>query len=91
MRTNVLGTIVLLCMLAVFTSCGSKTTGNTNVKESTVEQFEPDIRFATIDTLVYVLTEALSDSSLNELEQHYEERSLAMKSYWYLNHKGGDA
>lgn len=90
MRTNVLGTIVLLCMLAVFTSCGSKTTGNTNVKESTVDQFEPDPRFATIDTLVYVLTETLSDSSLNELEQHYEEQSLAMKSYWYLNHKGGD-
>ena len=90
MRTNVLGTIVLLCMLAVFTSCGSKTTGNTNVKESTVEQFEPDTRFATIDTLADFMTQNLFDHTTDELVAHVDTQAAAMKSYWYLNHKGGD-
>lgn len=93
MKKSFIGTIVLtgmLCVLAVFTSCGNKNKENIEVPAPTSEQFEPDAKFASIDTLVDVMTKVLSDHSLDELVAHFDTQEAAMKSYWYMNHKGGD-
>ena len=93
MKKSFICTVVLtgmLCVLAVFMSCGNKTTENANVPVPTPEQFEPDARFASIDTLVDVMTKILSDHSTDELVAHFENQAAAIKSYWYMNHKGGD-
>lgn len=92
MRKSFLSTVVLagmLCVLAVFASCDNKNTAGTEA-QATEEQFEPDARFASIDTLVDVLTQKLNDNSLDELVNRFDSQLGAMKSYWYLNHKGGD-
>ena len=87
-RTVVLA--VMLCALTVFTSCGNKSTENAETAAPTSEQFEPDARFASIDTLVDVMTKSMSVHSTEELVAHFDTQAAAMKSYWYLNHKGGD-
>ena len=87
-RTVVLA--VMLCALTVFTSCGNKNTENAVAAAPTAEQFEPDARFASIDTLVDVMTKSLSVHSTEELVAHFDAQAAAMKSYWYLNHKGDD-
>ncbi len=93
MKKSFIGTVVLtgmLCALAVFTSCGNKNTENAEAVAPTTEQFEPDARFASIDTLVNAMTQILSDHSTDDLVAHFGTQAAAMKSYWYMNHKGGD-
>ena len=93
MKKRFFGTVVLtgmLCVLAGFTSCGNKSTENAEAAAPAAEQFEPDARFASIDTLVDVMTRILSDHSPDELVAHFENQANAVKSYWYMNHKGGD-
>lgn len=81
----------LFCVLSVFPSCGNneKTTNDTPALE-TAEQFEPDGRFASIDSLVDFLTENSTDETLDEFVKRFENQAAAFKSYWLLNHKGED-
>ena len=92
MKKKVFCTVVLtgmLSVLAVFTSCGNKSTVDADA-QATEEQFEPDERYASLDSVLTVLTYDLSDKTVDELVYHFENQSLAVKSYWFLNHKGGD-
>lgn len=92
MKKKVFCTFVLTAMLsvlAVFTSCGNKNTAETEA-QATEEQFEPDARFASLDSVFIVMVDDLSDKTVDELVSHFEDKSLAVKSYWLLNHKGGD-
>ena len=82
---------VLLCVLAVFPSCGNKDKAVDDSQASVAaEQFEPDERFASIDSLVAFLTETPSEGTLDEFVKKFESQVVAMKSYWCLNHKGDD-
>ena len=92
MRKSFFGTVVLagmMCVLAVFASCDNKNTAGTEA-QATEEQFEPDVRFASLDSVFLVMVDDLSDKTVDELVYHFETKSLAVKSYWFLNHKGGD-
>ena len=81
----------LLCVLSVFPSCGNKDKAvNDTPALETAEQFEPDGRFATIDSLVAFLTENPTDETLDGFVKSFENQAAAIKSYWYLNHKGED-
>lgn len=91
MKKRFFCTVVLtgmLSVLAVFSSCGNRNTADDAV--ATEEQFEPDARFASLDSVLSVLVRDLSDKTVDELVYHFEDQSLAVKSYWFLNHKGGD-
>ena len=93
MKKSFISTVVLavmLCALTVFTSCGNKNNENAVTAAPTSEQFEPEARFASIDTLVDVMTNNQSVHSTDELEALFDTQAAAMKSYWYMNHKGGD-
>ena len=93
MKKSLICTVVLtgmLCVLAVFTSCGNKNSENAETAAPTSEQFEPEARFASIDTLVDFMTKNLSDHSTDELVARFENQAAAIKSYWYMNHKGAD-
>ena len=86
MKKSFISTVVLaviLCALTVFTSCGNKNTENAVAAAPTTEQFEPDARFASIDTLVDVMTKSMSVHSTDELVAHFDAQAAAMKSYWY--------
>ena len=81
----------LLCVLSVFPSCGNKEkAANDTPTLETAEQFEPDGRFASIDSLVAFLTENSSDETLDRFVKRFQVQAAAIKSYWYLNHKGED-
>ena len=81
----------LFCVLSVFPSCGNKEKAvNDTPALETAQQFEPDGRFASIDSLVAFLTENSSDENLDELVKRFENQAAAFKSYWCLNHKGED-
>lgn len=93
MKKSFIRTVVLtsmLCVLAVFTSCGNKNTENAEATAPTSEQFEPDARFASIDSLVAFLTENPADETLDGFVKSFDTQAAAIKSYWYLNHKGED-
>ena len=72
------------CLLLTISSCGSK-------HVVAYELFRPDVRFASIDSLVDFMIDGMYDEAPDEFVQHYENRAAAVKSYWYLNHKGEDA
>ena len=80
----------LLGVLAAFPSCGSKNKVVTADKSVASEQFEPDVRFASIDSLVDFMTEGWSDETIQGFVDRYDAQQEAIKSYWYLNHKGED-
>ena len=93
MKKSLICTVVLtgmLCVLTVFTSCGNQNTENAVTAQQTSDQFEPEARFASIDTLADFMTQNLSDNTLDELAARFENQAAAIKSYWYMNHKGGD-
>lgn len=81
----------LLCVLSVFPSCGNKEkTVNDTPALETADQFEPDGRFASIDSLVDFLTESSTDETVDAFVKRFESQAAAFKSYWCLNHKGED-
>lgn len=78
----------LLGVLAAFPSCGSKNKVVTADKSVASEQFVPDARFASIDSLVDFMTEGRFDETVQGFVDRYNAQQEAIKSYWYLNHKG---
>ena len=55
----------------------------------TADNSQPDVRFASLDSLVDYMTNRYINTP-EDLVGYYNEASLAMKSYWQLNHQGGD-
>ena len=93
MKRKLFSTIVLVGIMSVavgFTACGNQ---NKAIEEagSTTEQFEPDSRFATIDTLVdYMLAQQREANTTEKLVDYYQSVATAMKSYWCISHKDED-
>lgn len=92
MKKGFLSTTIFVVMLGVvmgFTACGNS---NREVSESvSVDEIEPDSRFATIDSLAEFMAQQFADNtSLSKLESNYQACSDAIMSYWALNHKGED-
>ena len=81
--------VVMLGVVMGFTACGNS---NREVSESvSVDEIEPDSRFATIDSLAEFMAQQFADNtSLSKLESNYQACSDAIMSYWALNHKGED-
>ena len=81
--------VVMLGVVMGFTACGNS---NREVSESvSVDEIEPDTRFATIDSLAEFMAQQFADNtSLSKLESNYQACSDAIMSYWALNHKGED-
>ena len=80
---------LVLCNIPI-TACGN--ISQQTVKPATSKQFVPDQRFASIDTLAEFMIEGLWESTTPEkLLARFKEESLAIKSYWLLNHKGSHA
>lgn len=84
----------LVCAALSFSSCGNKNVETKVETPAADEQFQPDARFASIDTLAdHLVADLMNNDTLNtveELEQSYERLATAVKSYWMLNHEGED-
>ena len=93
MKRKLFSTIVLVGIMNVavgFAACENQKKAVTETT-ATAEQFEPDSRFASIDTLaVYMLDRQREIIENENLTDFYQSVSSAMKSYWYINHKDDD-
>ena len=84
----------MLCLLGTFLSCRGEKENKVaaNAQEATTaDAFEPDMRFASIDSLVDYMMEEFSSKTVDEFVNRYEQQAVAVKSYVLLNHKGEDA
>ena len=76
----------MLCAVVCLPSCGNK------ANSSDDSGFEPDPAFAVIDSLAdFLIADQQQPATPEEFAKHVEAQSLAMKSYWRLNHKSEDA
>ena len=85
---------LLLCLLGTFLSCRGEKENKVaaNAQEATTaDAFEPDMRFASLDSLVDYMMEEFSAKTVDEFVNRYEQQAAAIKSYGLLNHKGEDA
>lgn len=91
---SVFSTIVLFAMMFMavgFTACSNGNQAADETAASTAEQFEPDSRFASIDSLAdYMLARTSEVNATQGLIGYYESVATAMKSYWHLNHNTED-
>lgn len=83
---------VMLSVAVTVSACGSK---NQSASEATAmvqaESFEPDARFASIDTLAEFMIQKIKDQGTPEnYIAIFDARSNAVASYWALNHKDKD-
>ena len=82
---------LLLCLLGTFLSCsGEKKVAASSIAPTDAEVFNPDMRFASIDSLVDYMMEEFSAKTVDEFVNRYEQQAVAVKSYGLLNHKGED-
>lgn len=84
----------MLCLLGTFLSCRGEKENKVaaNAQEATTaDAFEPDMRFASIDSLVDYMMEEFSSKTVDEFVNRYKQQAVAVKSYGLLNHKGEDA
>ena len=82
---------LLVCLLGTLTflSCSGKDKVVTNAQEAaTADAFEPDMRFASIDSLADFMMEEFSAKTVDEFVNRYEQQAVPIKSYGLLNHKG---
>ncbi|MBR5673413.1 MAG: hypothetical protein IKW97_03355 [Muribaculaceae bacterium] len=90
MKTKLFSTLVLVGIMNVavgFAACENQKKAVTETA-TTTEQFEPESRFASIDTLVaYMLDQQREIIEKENLVDFYQSVSSAMTSYWYINHK----
>lgn len=90
MKTKLFSTLVLVGIMNVavgFAACENQKKAVTETA-TTTEQFEPESRFASIDTLVTYMLDRQREIIENEnLVDFYQSVSSAMTSYWYINHK----
>ena len=83
----------MLCLLGTFLSCRGEKENKVaaNAQEATTaDAFEPDMRFASIDSLVDYMMEEFSSKTVDEFVNRYKQQAVAVKSYGLLNHKGED-
>ena len=84
---------LLLCLVGTFLSCRgekeNKVVANTQ-EATTADAFEPDMRFASIDSLVDYMMEEFSAKTVDEFVNRYKQKAVAVKSYGLLNYKGED-
>ena len=90
MMNKLLLCTILLCALTAFPSCGNKNKVVAGAPAVASKPFKPDMRFESIDSLVDCMIDGMYNETPDEFVQHYENRAAAIKSYWYLNHKGED-
>ena len=84
---------LLLCLLGTFLSCRGEKENKVaaNAQEATTaDAFEPDMRFASIDSLVDYMMEEFSAKTVDEFVNRYKQKAVAVKSYGLLNYKGED-
>ena len=82
---------LLLCLLGTFLSCsGEKKVAANTIAPTDAEVFNPDMRFASLDSLVDYMMEEFSSITVDEFVNRYEQQAVAVKSYGFLNHKGED-
>ena len=83
----------MLCLVGTFLSCRgekeNKVVANTQ-EATTADAFEPDMRFASLDSLVDYMMEEFSAKTVDEFVNRYKQKAVAVKSYVLLNHKGED-
>lgn len=83
----------MLCLLGTFLSCRGEKENKVaaNAQEATTaDAFEPDMRFASIDSLVDYMMEEFSAKTVDEFVNRYKQKAVAVKSYGLLNYKGED-
>lgn len=86
-----LGSALMLCLLGTFLSCNGKNMVAANaMAPTTAAVFEPDVRFASIDTLAEFMADEISAKTIDEFVNRYEQQAVAIKSYGCLNHGGED-
>ena len=86
-----LGSALMLCLLGTFLSCNGKNMVAANaMAPTTAAVFEPDVRFASIDSLAEYMMDEFSAKTIDEFVNRYEQQAVAVKSYGLLNHKGED-
>ena len=83
---------MMLSVAVTVSACGSK---DKSVKDAPAKEqtkpFEPDVRFASIDTLAeFMLENIMNQGTVDSFVANFESRSNAIASYWALNHKGQD-
>ena len=82
-----LGSALMLCLLGTFLSCNGKNMVAANaMAPTTAAVFEPDVRFASIDTLAEFMADEISAKTIDEFVNRYEQQAVAIKSYGCLNH-----
>lgn len=93
MNNKLYWSALLLCLLGTFLSCRgekeNKVAANA-LEATTADAFEPDMRFASIDSLVDYMMEEFSSKTVDEFVNRYKQQAVAVKSYVLLNHKGED-
>ena len=94
MNNKLYWSALLLCLVGTFLSCRGEKENKVvaNAQEATTaDAFEPDMRFASIDSLVDYMMEEFSSKTVDEFVNRYKQQAVAVKSYGLLNHKGEDA
>lgn len=93
MKRNIIQSIVLIAIMGAtvsFVACVNKDKAPDT--GAATEQFEPDGRFANMDSLIDCMrNNELGDQSLDELIDHYQATAAAIKSYWHFNHQNEDS
>lgn len=83
----------MLCLVGTFLSCRGEKENKVaaNAQEATTaDAFKPDMRFASIDSLVDYMMEEFSAKTVDEFVNRYKQKAVAVKSYGLLNYKGED-
>lgn len=76
----------MLCLLGTFLSCNGKNKVAASVQEPmSADAFEPDMRFASIDSLADFVMEEFTPRSVDEFVDRYEQQAAAIESYGLLN------
>lgn len=80
----------LLCVVVSLQACGNRNVAVASRPTATVNQVEPEARFASLDTLAdFMIQDVLENGSLEKLVSRYESQTAAIASYWALNGKKG--
>lgn len=81
----------LLCVAMSLQACGSWNITVDNPTTATVNQMEPETRFASLDTLSdFMIQDVMDNGTLEKFVSRYESQTPAIASYWALNGKEGD-
>ena len=80
--------VLLLCLLGIPMSCGSKSMVVNDTP--TPAPFEADARFTSLDSLADFMMEEFSAQSVDEFVNRYEQQAAAIHSYGILNHRKED-